>query len=475
MKLDHTMLRPDNRQAGRVFDPALVASKRSEAGSVLIIVLWMALGLVAIALYFANSMNFEFRASDNRISGLGAEQTIEGAARYVKQVLIAYATNGAVPVNTEFSCEEVPVGDCKFWIIGRDTSGTVPTKPYFGLVDDGSKLNLNFANSNALVYLPNMTAEIANAITDWRDTNGTMTLNNALMGYSPKHAPFETVDEIRLVDRVTLSLLDGADVNHNGILDSNEKNTTSKSSDEGLLEYLTIYSREPNFRPDGTSYTNASTANDLYNLLVTHFDSTRATQIMTTLGFTSGGGGGPGGGGGGGATSPSLTNAIQFYYQSQLPLTDFEMIYNDLSFTTNGMYIFGRVNVNTASAEVLYALFVGIGAEENDASTAAQTLVDYRAQNSDSLSTVGWVVDALGRDNNIVTLLRRGDYVTTRSYQFTADIVATGPMGRGYHRVKFVFDTSDGTPKIIYRQDLSRLGWALGDTVRETLLAKDTQ
>jgi hypothetical protein len=40
--------------------------------------------------------------------------------------------------------------------------------------------------------------------------------------------------------------------------------------------------------------------------------------------------------------------------------------------------------------------------------------------------------------------------------------------------VKFVFDTSDGTPKIIYRQNLSRLGWALGEKVRETLVAKVT-
>jgi hypothetical protein len=67
-----------------------------------------------------------------------------------------------------------------------------------------------------------------------------------------------------------------------------------------------------------------------------------------------------------------------------------------------------------------------------------------------------------------------GDYVTTRSFQFTADIAAVGPFGRGYRRVKFVFDTSDGTPKIIYRQDLSRLGWALGEKVRETQVANAT-
>src|SRR5713101_743056 len=52
-------------------------------GSVLIIVMWVAFGLVSIALYFAQSMLFGLRASDNRTASLEAEQAIEGAARYV--------------------------------------------------------------------------------------------------------------------------------------------------------------------------------------------------------------------------------------------------------------------------------------------------------------------------------------------------------------------------------------------------------
>jgi hypothetical protein len=86
---------------------------------------------------------------------------------------------------------------------------------------------------------------------------------------------------------------------------------------------------------------------------------------------------------------------------------------------------------------------------------------------------VAWLIDALGNTSPVVQALAqaRGDYITTRSFQFTADIAAVGPFGRGYRRVKFVFDTSDGTPKIIYRQDLSRLGWALGEKARKTLVA----
>ena len=81
------------------------------------------------------------------------------------------------------------------------------------------------------------------------------------------------------------------------------------------------------------------------------------------------------------------------------------------------------------------------------------------------------VVDALGASSPVIKALQTGDYITARTYQFEADIAAVGPFGRGYRRVKFIFDTSDGTPKIIFRQDLSSLGWALGDKARETRVA----
>ena len=152
--------------------PNLLSKDRRKGASVLILVLWISIGLVAIALYFANSMTFELRASDNRATGLAAEQAIEGAARYVGYALSNLATNGAVPNPAQFACEAVPVGDAHFWLIGRDPSGTPSTEPYFGLVDEASKLNLNRAGTNALSYLPNMTLDFAGAIVDWRNTNG---------------------------------------------------------------------------------------------------------------------------------------------------------------------------------------------------------------------------------------------------------------------------------------------------------------
>jgi hypothetical protein len=143
--------------------------------------------------------------------------------------------------------------------------------------------------------------------------------------------------------------------------------------------------------------------------------------------------------------------------------------------TSTNTYFRGRVNVNTACADVLTALFMGRNVDEQTANAAAQTLITYRQQNPNNLNSVAWIIDALGNNSPVVQALTRGDYVTTHSFQFTADIAAVGPFGRGYRRVKFIFDMSDGAPKILYRQDLSRLGWALGEKARQTLVATDTQ
>jgi hypothetical protein len=66
-------------------------------------------------------------------------------------------------------------------------------------------------------------------------------------------------------------------------------------------------------------------------------------------------------------------------------------------------------------------------------------------------------------------LVRAGPYLTDQSYQFTADVAAVAQFGRGFAREKAVFDVSSGTPRIIYHQDLSPYGWALGAVVRQNL------
>jgi len=65
------------RKAGRGA-PGATRPTCGQSGSVLIIVLWIALGLVTLTLYFANSSSFELQASDNRTAGLATEEAIDG-------------------------------------------------------------------------------------------------------------------------------------------------------------------------------------------------------------------------------------------------------------------------------------------------------------------------------------------------------------------------------------------------------------
>jgi type II secretory pathway component PulK len=449
---------------------------RRECASVLIIVLWVCIGLVSIALYFANTMTYELRASDNRVSGVMADQAIEGAARYVGLALQNYATNGAVPDNTQFKCEAVSVGDAKFWLIGRDPNEGNSTEPYFGLVDEGGKLNLNNVSTNVFQYLPNVTSDFAEAIMDWRGTNGVVSLDYTSLGYAPKYAPFETVDELRLVYGATVEMLAGEDLNRNGVLDANEKDVNSNGElDPGLFEDVTVYTREPNFHADGSSLTNINSATmtrDQLRSLFQNAGTSSATDMANKFYRY---------------IHPNQQNPSQgvININGELDLAlqlnkigissdDFARIANNLTTKTN-TYFHNRVNVNTARYEVLVAMLMGANIDESSTESAAQTLISYRQQNPNNLGSIAWVIDALGNQSTTLKTMATKDWWTTHSYQFAADIAAVGPFGRGYRRVKFIFDVSDGSPKILYRQDLSRLGWALGEKARETLVAKDTQ
>jgi len=248
------------------------------------------------------------------------------------------------------------------------------------------------------------------------------------------------------------------------VLDANEKDLNGNGAlDPGLFEYVTVYSRQPNFHADGSSLTNVNNQAQLRSLLQTAFGSGRATQVMTRLGF-----GGPG-------PAPSYNNLLRFFAASGLSTAEYAQIAYAITDTTN-RYTNGLLNINTAGTVVMEALFMGLGVDQSTAVSAAQQLVNYRQQNPGNLTAITWIVDALGNNSPVVQALEGAgrDFLTTQSFQFTADVAAVGPFGRGYRRVKFVYDISEGAPKIIYRQDLSRLGWALGENARETWVAKTT-
>jgi hypothetical protein len=427
--------------------------------SVLIIVMWVAFGLVSITLYFAHSMLLNLKAADNRAAGLEADQAVEGAALYVSNVLANRINSMTIPAPGNFRVEAVPIGAAKFWIIGRDTNDLQTSlqseTPIWGLVDEAGKININY-NTN-FQNLPQMTVNTVAAMFDWQSTNTTPSMNGAKSEtynmlqppYNSKNAPYETIDELRLVYGMNMDILFGEDGNWNGALDPNENDGMKLPPadnqdgilDPGVFEYVTTWSHETSLGTNGSTRILVNSTNDLPAL----FTSNNLT--LPTL------------------TGPP-TSILDLFLQCQragISPSAFQQVEPYLMNNAAGTNL---INVNTATATAL-ACIPGIG------SNLAPQVLAYRQANPPQSSTVTWLAQAL--DNNTSALEAAGPYVTPFSFQFAADVVAVGHNNRGYRRVRFVFDCSSGTPLIVYRQDLTYLGWPLGKKLHDQLLAQNTK
>ncbi|MCX7014870.1 MAG: type II secretion system protein GspK [Candidatus Sumerlaeota bacterium] len=426
-------------------------------GTALVIVLWISFGLAAMALYFGHAMMLQYRAGANTVAALQAEQAVEGAARYIQYVLTNSAEAGAALDQTLFQSEAIAVDEAQFWLVGRDPQDSTGKTISYGLVDEAGKLNLNTATVDMLEGLPGMTPELAGAIVDWRDSDSDVSTDGAESdsyalrqpASQCKNGPFETVDELRLVLGADWNILFGEDANLNGALDPNEDDEAVSEPpdnhngvlDPGVLEYVTVFSREPNKAADGSARLNIANASsqEIGRRLADTLGEDRAREIERALG----------------PRPPRFSSTLDFYVQAQLTKDEFDQV-EDLLTVTDGDTIPGRVNINAAPEAVL-ACLPGIGTDN------AQTAMAYRqGKTSEDLVSSAWLVEAIGAE----AAVQAGPFVTTHSYQFSADVAAVGAGGRGFRRVFFVFDTSQGAPTVIYRRERSPLGWPLGESAR---------
>jgi DNA uptake protein ComE-like DNA-binding protein len=313
--------------------------------------------------------------------------------------------------------------------------------------------------------MTNLTADFASAIVSWRTRqpqSGGGAANNLYSTLDParlnKGAPFESTDELRLVYGATLDVFLGEDTNRNGSLDPNEDDGDQSPPHDnqdgllqpGMLEYVTAFSSQPATTISGSQRTNVTTLSPLNTTA-----QRTLRQLMTRKGISAG------------AAAAYVRNIVSsgrtptsvadFMVTSRMTAADFALVHTSLTAAT-GTGTQGLVNVNTAGETVL-ACIPGIGP------TNAPNLVAYRQANPAALTSFAWLPNVLS-----AALIRRaGPYITDQSYRFSADIAAVGRNGRGYCREKVVFDTSAGIPRIIYRQDLSSYGWALGPQIRQSL------
>jgi hypothetical protein len=153
--------------------------------------------------------------------------------------------------------------------------------------------------------------------------------------------------------------------------------------------------------------------------------------------------------------SKPYNNVFDFAAKGGMTADELGQVFDRL--TSEGKRVItGRVNVNTASREVLRCL-PGLGEDD------AEALINQRG--GAKAGDAAWVLNALSPEK----LNQAGGFITGRSFQYSADIVAVSGDGRAFKRVRVVVDARQSPPTIVRRRDLTSLGWPLAESIRQQL------
>ncbi|HSU68522.1 MAG TPA: helix-hairpin-helix domain-containing protein [Tepidisphaeraceae bacterium] len=441
-------------------------SRRARRGAIFVTALGIIVILSGLVLVFAQSMRTEAVASGNRLSYVQADAVEQGAEKWVLAQCETYPGDGVTI--TEVPAEALQIGSGYFWVLAPYQQDDQHYQ--FGITDEAGKLNINTASANQLIMLPGMDQQTADSIVTWRKKVGSNTgatsadgadtpdYNMLQEGYDAKHSTYETVEELMLVEGVTNGMLFGLDANRDGVVTDLERNNpdptftssfnTVDGTNRGIFNDLTVYSIEPNTTISGGARINVNSTDTskLLNYLTKTLSASRANQIVGRIrGLIRA------------ARGRTVFSSIGSFYQlSGMTVQEFDLVADNLT-ASKAKSSTGLVNVNTAPLEVLMAL---PNVQESD----AQAIVAQRSNIANSPS-IGWVFQAVSP----ATAARMSQYITARSFQYSADIVAVSPDGRAFKRVRIVVDARQTPAKIVYRRDLTSLGWPLPDEVRTAL------
>jgi type II secretory pathway component PulK len=455
------------------FRAGLNGKSRNRRGAIFLVALGVVVILTSVVLVLVQSMRTESTASANRMSVAQAEAVEEAAEMWVLGQ-IETNTSDAVTITTT-PAEALQVGTGYFWLLSPD-----PTQDQtlnYGIVDEASKMNINanwggtsgnFPIQDQLALLPNMTQAIADNITSWAgqvsDPDGATTdyYQSLPEPYTAKSAPFESVEELLLVEGMTPQILFGQDVNRNGVIEQSEQQnnggitiTVGNGTDtRGILNYVTAWSTDSNTTITGGKRATVDVSRagtsliTLQNALTKAISSSRAAAIVNQISLAL-----PPG------NAPATWGLGGFYTASGMTPQEFGEAFDYLTVGGTGSPQkphTGLINVNTASAQVLATL---PGLEQGQ----ADTIVASRA--SADLSNLSWFFQAVGTSE----VAPVAPYITDRSFVYSADIVAVSGDGRAFKREKIVVNVTAIPAKIVYRKDLTSLGWPLTADIRQEL------
>ncbi len=418
-------------QTNRTRRPGCRRRPPQRRGVIFIVALAIIVILTALLLVYAQGMRTESLAAANHLSAAQADGVEVGAEQWVLAQVETYTApvtpGGPVIAGnvgfgqtdlTTIPAAGLQVGGGYFWLLSPNPTDD---QTYgFGIVDESAKVNLNSAATAAgssdpnfltdFINLPNMTQEVADCIADWVDTDET---------------PNGT---------------DGAESNYYqglGVESYACKNGPFETVDELLLVKgvtpALLYGQDLN--RDGV------------------IDAHEATLA-----------------GGGAAANISVSGTLTDRRGFANYVTCYSTRNPPPPATGGSPNSVGLININTAPEAVLMCL---PGLTQSD----ADALVAQRTQSAitGATSTTNWAQAVLGAKYNLLAPPPLGNgpplraYITGTSFQYSADIVAVSGDGRSFKRVRIVVDARTQPAKIVYRKDLTDLGWALPPDVRTEL------
>jgi competence ComEA-like helix-hairpin-helix protein len=330
--------------------------------------------------------------------------------------------------NSPDQFRDVSFGRGKFRVFRRgrqDEGGGI----IYGVTDEESRLNVNYATAEQFTNLDQMTPDIASAILDWRSGgNGQNTVNpgganadyylSLQPPYQPRHGPLQTVRELLLIRGITRDLLFGKDKHQNGLLpaagdgedDSLSGDTSSSDADAGWASSFTVASTEKNVNASGQDRVNVQSADEsaltgvkgitaqMARAIVSYRGQNQFQSIADLLDVTAqnqnsgsnpnsgqrNSGQGQRGNQNNSASSDSSSGGSGGKVISQ---EVFLQIADDVT-TSDGQTLAGMININTAGLDVLRCL-PGVDRQ------LAQAIINYR-QSSGYFASTGELLKVEG-------------------------------------------------------------------------------
>lgn len=399
-------------------------------GSSLVMVLWTFVLLTVITAVVAQTSRL-----DTRISAVtGDKLRCKWACRAGMELAIgilndddaAYDSREDLWADNPVELKDVAIKGCTFSV---------------DVIDESSKLNINMLNAKSLMFLPDMTDEIANSIIDWRDKDDNLRAGSAEGGYYQnlpypyqiKNKGFTTIRELLRVKDVTDELFYG----RQGEALFSERSDDNIVINEGWINYLTCYSQETNKDAEGNRRLDINKASEGKLIRSLSISQSYAKWIVENRkkGFK-------GIGDLMSSSSPAKAKTSTKNSKSAAPL-DMETILSivDKICVNDKRVLRGKVNINTASKVVLMVLFSG--KEE-----IAEDIISYRQSQPLGIETFAQLGDIASLKKSI--LKDKIDLISLRSETFTIKSFATANLTGSKLYTEVVVDRTKSPVQIIY-------------------------